>query len=72
MADEPAEAPANPVKFGTFTGVFTPTLLTILGVIMFVRLPWVVGNGGLLGGGASEHREGAQVVDLASRRSRHR
>jgi amino acid transporter len=38
-----------PVKFGTFTGVFTPTLLTILGVIMYVRLGWVVGNAGLLG-----------------------
>lgn len=37
-------------KFGTFAGVFTPTLLTILGVIMYLRLGWVVGNGGLLGG----------------------
>lgn len=36
--------------YGTFGGVFTPTLLTILGVIMYLRLPWVVGNGGLLGG----------------------
>lgn len=36
-------------KFGTFTGVFTPTLLTILGVILYVRLPWVVGNAGLIG-----------------------
>ena len=36
--------------FGTFAGVFTPTLLTILGVIMYLRLPWVVGNAGLLGG----------------------
>lgn len=35
--------------FGTFAGVFTPTLLTILGVIMFLRLGWVVGNAGLLG-----------------------
>ena len=34
-------------KFGTFTGVFTPTVLTILGVILYVRLGWVVGNGGL-------------------------
>lgn len=36
-------------KLGTFGGVFTPTLLTILGVIMYLRLGWVVGNGGLLG-----------------------
>ena len=37
-------------KLGTFGGVFTPTLLTILGVIMYLRLSWVIGNGGLLGG----------------------
>lgn len=36
-------------KFGTFAGVFTPTLLTILGVIMFLRQGWVVGNAGLGG-----------------------
>ncbi|MCP4805503.1 MAG: hypothetical protein GY913_14140 [Proteobacteria bacterium] len=36
-------------RFGTFTGVFTPTLLTILGVIMYVRMGWVVGNAGLGG-----------------------
>lgn len=36
-------------KYGTFAGVFTPTLLTILGVIMFLREGWVVGNAGLLG-----------------------
>jgi len=34
-------------KFGTFGGVFTPSILTILGVIMYLRLPWVVGNAGL-------------------------
>ncbi|MCO6477761.1 MAG: hypothetical protein J5I94_14120, partial [Phaeodactylibacter sp.] len=36
-------------KFGTFAGVFTPTLLTILGVIMFLREGWIVGNAGLGG-----------------------
>lgn len=36
-------------KFGTFGGVFTPTLLTILGVIMYLRVGWVVGNAGLIG-----------------------
>ena len=36
-------------RFGTFEGVFTPTILTILGVIMYLRLGWVVGNAGLGG-----------------------
>ncbi len=36
-------------KFGTMAGVFTPTFLTILGVIMFIRHPWVVGNSGVMG-----------------------
>ena len=37
-------------RFGTFGGVFTPTLLTILGVIMYLREGWVIGNAGILGG----------------------
>ncbi len=36
-------------KLGTFGGVFVPDVLTILGVIMYLRLGWVVGNAGLLG-----------------------
>jgi solute carrier family 12 (sodium/potassium/chloride transporter), member 2 len=47
------ETPTRPVTqgagFGTFGGVFTPSVLTILGVIMYLRLGWVVGNVGLLG-----------------------
>jgi amino acid transporter len=35
-------------KFGTFGGVFTPSVLTILGVIMYLRLPWIVGQAGLI------------------------
>jgi len=35
-------------KFGTFAGVFTPSILTILGVILYMRLGWVVGNAGLI------------------------
>ncbi|MEZ4265986.1 MAG: hypothetical protein R3F39_06375 [Myxococcota bacterium] len=34
--------------FGTFGGVFTPSILTILGVIMYMRLPWIVGSAGLI------------------------
>ncbi|MDH3194610.1 MAG: amino acid permease, partial [Acidimicrobiia bacterium] len=33
---------------GTFAGVFTPSILTILGIILFLRLGFVVGNGGLI------------------------
>ncbi|MEX2400281.1 MAG: Na-K-Cl cotransporter [Rhodothermales bacterium] len=33
----------------TFGGVFTPSILTILGVIMYLRFGWVVGNVGLIG-----------------------
>lgn len=34
---------------GTYLGVFRPTLLTILGVILYLRVGWVVGHGGILG-----------------------
>jgi amino acid transporter len=32
---------------GTFAGVFTPSILTILGIILFLRLGFVVGSAGL-------------------------
>jgi amino acid transporter len=35
-------------KFGTFLGVYTPSVLTILGLIMYLRFGWVVGNLGLI------------------------
>ncbi|OFY40691.1 MAG: hypothetical protein A2X18_11575 [Bacteroidetes bacterium GWF2_40_14] len=38
---------AKAKKFGAFGGVFTPSILTILGVIMYLRLPWIVGQAGL-------------------------
>lgn len=42
-----AKPPAQPWKFGTFGGVFTPSTLTILGVIMFLRFGQVVGQSGI-------------------------
>ena len=36
-------------RFGTFTGVFTPTVLTVLGLILFLRTGWLVGHVGLAG-----------------------
>lgn len=50
VAQSPDTASANEAnKLGTFGGVFTPSILTILGVIMYLRFGWVVGNVGLVG-----------------------
>ena len=38
----------EPKKLGTFTGVFTPSILTILGIILFMRLGYVVGSAGFI------------------------
>ena len=43
-ANTPDETPKG---LGTFAGVFTPSILTILGIILFLRLGFVVGNAGL-------------------------
>ena len=48
MAESIRENPVQTAqKFGTFLGVFTPSVLTILGLIMYLRFGWVVGNVGL-------------------------
>jgi amino acid transporter len=44
-----AVAQGKPGGLGTFGGVFTPSILTILGVILYLRLGWVLGSVGLLG-----------------------
>jgi amino acid transporter len=41
--------PAGQAKLGTFAGVFTPSVLTILGIVLFLRLGYVVGGSGLAG-----------------------
>jgi amino acid transporter len=48
-AEAPKEKPApEPRRFGTFLGVYIPSILTILGVIMYLRLGWVVGEAGIV------------------------
>ncbi|MDX1389097.1 MAG: amino acid permease, partial [Acidobacteriota bacterium] len=41
-----ASAPSH-ATMGTFAGVFTPSIVTILGIILFLRLGYVVGAAGL-------------------------
>ena len=52
MTSDSAKVSSLPEKneatgLGTFGGVFTPSILTILGVIMYLRFGWVVGQVGL-------------------------
>ncbi|MFZ9738431.1 MAG: Na-K-Cl cotransporter [Prochlorotrichaceae cyanobacterium] len=46
---KPSAAATAPQGLGAFDGVYTPSILTILGVIMYLRFGWVVGNVGLGG-----------------------
>lgn len=45
----PSAVPPRRHRFGTFGGVFTPSILTILGVVMFLRAGFVVGEAGVFG-----------------------
>lgn len=42
---EGTKAPA-PARMGTLIGVFLPCIQNIFGVILFIRLTWVVGTAG--------------------------
>uniref|UniRef100_A0A8C2FC63 Solute carrier family 12 member 7 n=1 Tax=Cyprinus carpio TaxID=7962 RepID=A0A8C2FC63_CYPCA len=46
-ADEDEVAKASP-QMGTFIGVYLPCLQNILGVILFLRMTWIVGTAGIL------------------------
>jgi solute carrier family 12 (sodium/potassium/chloride transporter), member 2 len=39
---------AAPTRFGAFNGVFIPTFLSIIGVILFLRLGFIVGSAGII------------------------
>ncbi|MEQ8842482.1 MAG: hypothetical protein RIB98_15975 [Acidimicrobiales bacterium] len=47
-SSENQNAPGQQGNLGTFGGVFTPSILTILGLVLFLRVAYVVGSVGLL------------------------
>ena len=56
--EEDSKEVATSVKFGWFEGVYMICLLNIWGVMLFLRLTWVVGHAGIL--------EGLGIVILAN------
>ncbi|XP_037941652.1 solute carrier family 12 member 6-like [Teleopsis dalmanni] len=49
-ADPDAKTPAPSARMGTLIGVFLPCIQNIFGVILFIRLTWVVGTAGAVCG----------------------
>ncbi|XP_022130318.2 solute carrier family 12 member 4 isoform X1 [Pieris rapae] len=49
-ADPDAPKPAPPARMGTLIGVYLPCIQNIFGVILFIRLTWVVGTAGAVYG----------------------
>ncbi|KAM9322822.1 solute carrier family 12 member 7-like isoform 2-T2 [Pholidichthys leucotaenia] len=47
--DGSRRAPVMVQQMGTFIGVYLPCMQNILGVILFLRLTWIVGTAGILG-----------------------
>mmetsp|Transcript_19745 Transcript_19745/g.27363 ORF Transcript_19745/g.27363 Transcript_19745/m.27363 type:complete len:964 (+) Transcript_19745:202-3093(+) len=45
-----SKAPLRPGQtlLGTFMGVYVPTTQNILGIILFIRLPWITGQAGII------------------------
>ena len=47
MSQPAAPAPRSGGRFNWFSGVYTPSVLTVLGVVMYLRLGWTTGQAGL-------------------------
>ncbi len=47
MKKQMAEEDSHGYGFGTFQGVFTPSILTIIGVVLYLRFGWMLGHVGL-------------------------
>lgn len=49
-ANDPDVRPKEGARMGTLIGVYLPCIQNILGVILFIRMTWIVGTAGLLQG----------------------
>lgn len=49
-ADSKTVAPKAASRMGTLVGVYLPCVQNIFGVILFIRLSWVVGTAGIIYG----------------------
>ncbi|KAF3920696.1 hypothetical protein ABW21_db0209388 [Orbilia brochopaga] len=59
--DEEMRAKGRPkVKLGTFSGVFVPTTLNVLSILMFLRFGFILGQSGILG------MMGAYLINLVT------
>jgi potassium/chloride transporter 4/5/6 len=47
--DAPDKAKSSP-KLGTLAGVYFPCMQNIFGVILFIRLTWIIGTAGIVQG----------------------
>ena len=60
-------APAPAAKLGTFAGVFVPTTLNVLSILMFLRFGLILGQSGLLGMLGSLLSRGLSLVSSLTR-----
>jgi potassium/chloride transporter 4/5/6 len=48
--DDPSGKPPASANLGTFMGVYLPCVQTIFGVILFIRMTWIIGTAGVIEG----------------------
>jgi potassium/chloride transporter 4/5/6 len=48
--DDPSAKPQVKASLGTLMGVFLPCIQNIFGVILFIRMTWIVGTCGVIEG----------------------
>ena len=50
FSDDPDAKPPEKANLGTLMGVYLPCIQNIFGVILFIRMTWIVGTAGAVQG----------------------